>query len=371
LDGNASSPPLRGLDDDQAGAGLPTNQVTIAQSFKAAGYATAHVGKWHLGYKRGQRPNDRGFDESFGFMDGCIDNYSHFFYWNGPNRHDLWHNGKEVFYPGVFFGDLMLTNATKFMEAHRDQPFFIYYAINNPHYPYQGYPRWLEYYKNLPFPRNLYAAFISTMDEYIGKLLDEVDKLGLRDETIIAFQSDQGHSTEERAFGGGGSSGPYRGAKFSLFEGGIRIPAIIAWPGHLPRGEVRDQVAHGCDWLPTLAELCGVKLMQSDIDGRSLVKVIRSADAPSPHDVLHWTIGKQWAVREGNWKLIHAVKPTGNGPPLSATDRDFFLSDLAHSVGETHNYAAEHPVIVKHLKQLHENWVEGLEVSSSRDSTSR
>src|SRR5690606_5880068 len=106
-------------------------------------------------------------------------------------------------------------------------------------------------------PRREYAAFVSTMDERIGRVLARLDELGLRENTIVVFQSAHGHSTEERAFFGGGSAGPFRGAKFSLFEGGIRVPAIISWPGHLPAGQVRDQIATACDWLPTLADLVG------------------------------------------------------------------------------------------------------------------
>ena len=107
-----------------------------------------------------------------------------------------------------------------------------------------------KHYAKLPYPRNLYAAFLSTQDETIGNLLATLDRLKLRKDTIIVFQSDHGHSHEERAHFGGGSSGPYRGAKFSMFEGGLRVPAIISWPGKLPEGAVRDQVSHSCDWLP-------------------------------------------------------------------------------------------------------------------------
>ena len=206
--------------------------------FKAAGYATAHVGKWHLGFAKGMTPNEQGFDDSFGFLGGCIDNYSHFFYWHGPNRHDLWRNGKEVHHDGQFFPELMVAEAGRFIEANRSRPFFMYFALNMPHYPYQGYAKWLDRYRSLPHPRREYAAFVSTLDENLGRLLARLDELGLRENTIVVFQSDNGHSTEERAFFGGGSAGPYRGAKFSLFEGGIRLPAIISWPGHLPEGQV-------------------------------------------------------------------------------------------------------------------------------------
>jgi arylsulfatase A len=355
LTGNASSEP-------GGRAGMPGSQITIAEMLKAAGYATAHIGKWHLGRLPEMMPNAQGFDYSFGHLGGCIDNYSHFFYWSGPNRHDLFRNGEEVFYPGRFFGDLMVEEASRFMEQNKARPFFIYFALNMPHYPYQGDPKWIEHYKNLPAPRNLYAAFVSTLDERIGALLKKVDDLNLREKTLIIFQSDNGHSTEERAFGGGGSAGPYRGAKFSLFEGGMRLPGMISWPGHLPEGEVRGQMVHACDWMPTIAELTEVKLLSDDIDGKSIIPVIRSADAPSPHDVLHWYLSgakkdtPQWAVRQGDWKLIGNVLDSSGGA-LDDTDKKLFLSNLALDVSEKKNLAREHPDVVERLLKLHDQWL--------------
>ena len=243
-------------------AGMPAEQVTIAEMMKAAGYATGHVGKWHLGYTKETMPNGQGFDQSFGHMGGCIDNYSHFFYWNGPNRHDLWQNGKEIWRDGEFFPDLMVNECNRFLEANREKPFFLYWAINVPHYPLQGTAEWRKRYESLPDPRRKYAAFVSTLDEKVGEVLKTLDRLGLRENTIVIFQSDHGHSTEERTFGGGGNAGPYRGAKFSLFEGGIRVPAMISWPGRLPENEVRGQLGTGCDWFPTIADLCGIEFAE-------------------------------------------------------------------------------------------------------------
>ncbi len=264
--------------------GMPTEQVTIAEVLRQGNYATAHIGKWHLGYTPETMPLAQGFDFSFGHMGGCIDNYSHFFYWQGPNRHDLWRDGQEVYRDGRFFPELMVEEATAFLREHRDEPFFLYFAMNLPHYPYQGYEKWLKHYESAAYPRNLYAAFLSTLDENLGHLLQQVDALDLRERTIVIFQSDNGHSTEDRAHRGGGYAGPYRGAKFSLFEGGIRLPAIISWPGHLPQGAVRDQMATACDWLPTIAQLCNVPLPTSRIDGVSLVNILQSADAaPAAH----------------------------------------------------------------------------------------
>ena len=339
-------------------AGMPARQVTIAETFKAAGYATAHIGKWHLGYSTETMPLAQGFETSFGHMGGCIDNFSHFFYWDGPNRHDLHKNGRVIHRPGRYFPDLMVEEASQFMESHREQPFFVYFAMNGPHYPYQGDPEWLERFKDLPYPRNLYAAFLASVDERIGSLLKKVDELGLREKTIVVFQSDHGHSTEERAHLGGGSAGPYRGAKFSLFEGGIRVPAIISWPGQLPQGETRNQLAHACDWLPTLASLAGVPLIEQDIDGQSLVPVLRSVDAATPHQVLHWHVGGQngqWAVRQGEWKLIGNVQDSSGGE-LNAEDKKLFLSNLTEDKTEIHNLADKHSDIVRKLLQAHESW---------------
>ena len=319
--------------------GMPSAQVTIAEALKQAGYATAHIGKWHLGHSKQTIPNGQGFDHSFGHLVGCIDNYSHFFYWSGPNKHDLWRNGREVFHNGEFFPDLMVKEAGEFMDRNRDKPFFIYFAMNTPHYPYQGSPEWLEYYKDLPYPRNLYAAFLSTTDDRIGTLLKKVDDLGLTKDTIVVFQSDHGASKEVRAHSGGGSSGPYRGAKFSLYEGGLRIPAIISWPGHVPENQVRSQMATGCDWFPTILSLCSLPAASHRIDGKSLMPIIKSEDVPSAHTSFNWKSGRALAIREGRWKLV-------------VTGKKVELYDIPNDLGEARNLADERPEVVTHLKSV-------------------
>jgi len=342
------------------GSGMPVEQVTIAEMMKAGGYKTAHIGKWHLGYSKPIMPNGQGFDFSFGHMGGCIDNFSHFFYWNGPNRHDLWRNGQEIWADGQFFPEMMVKEASELIEKNKQQPFFMYWAINVPHYPLQGTDRWRKHYADMEPPRRMYAAFVSTMDEMIGQLIAKVDKAGLRENTIIIYQSDHGHSTEIRTFGGGGSAGPYRGAKFSLFEGGIRVPAIISWPGQLPKGAVRDQFAVACDWLPTISELCNVDLPKRKLDGKSLVNIVKSNDARPEHQVFHWQSGggkrPQWSVRDGDWKLIGNPRDTSNKAPITNND-SFFLVNLAESIDEMKNIASEHPDRVKRMKQLHDDWI--------------
>ncbi len=343
--------------------GMPTEQVTIAEIYKQAGYATAHIGKWHLGYIPETMPNAQGFDYSFGHMGGCIDNYSHFFYWSGPNRHDLFRNGVEVWEDGRFFPELMVREAKQFIDDHREKPFFMYWAINLPHYPLQGTELWRAKYADLPEPRKMYAAFVSTMDEYIGRLLAHLDETGLRERTIVVFQSDHGHSTEERTFGGGGSAGPYRGAKFSLFEGGIRVPAIISFPAKLPQDETREQLVVSVDWLPTLMELCDIAPVDHKIDGKSLMNILNDPEASTNHQVFHWQSGRglggkpQWAVREGSWKLIGNPRDTSNQAELTDKDK-LFLVDLNEDRGEKTNVADQNPDVVRRLETLHQHWIE-------------
>ena len=211
---NAGVPPPPGLDElgTSGTAVLHDEAITIAELFAAAGYSTGHVGKWHLGHAPGSRPNDQGFSSSFGHLGGCIDSYSHFFYWNGPNRHDLWRDGRRVHHDGEHFLDLMTREIQRVVDDARDAPFFVYWAINAPHYPYQADRKWLEHYADASTPRQQYAAFVSAMDERIGLVLDHLETAGRLQNTIVIFQSDNGHSTEVQALGGGGSAGPYRGA---------------------------------------------------------------------------------------------------------------------------------------------------------------
>lgn len=346
-------------------SGMPGSEYTMAEMFKDAGYRTAHIGKWHLGHPVEKQPNAQGFDYSFGHLVGCIDNFSHYFYWNGPNRHDLYRNGKEMFYPGQYFPDLMVKEASEFLDKNNPkktgEPVFIYYAMNTPHYPYQGTPEWLKYYqeKGVAYPRDLYAAFISTMDEKVGLLLQKVNELGLTENTIVVFQSDNGYSTEERAHFGGGNAGVLRGSKASLFEGGIRVPAAIRWPGKIKAGEVRKQFAVNADWMPTLAELCGINLDTKGLDGKSLVPVINNENANSVHrDVFCWQLGKQWAARNGTWKLLG--NPSIRFEKFAPND-SLFLVNLKNDPGEMTNVASEQPEKVKELQAQFEEWLKRIQ----------
>ena len=352
----------RAWQDPDQNKGMPTTKLTIAKNLKEVGYYTALVGKWHLGEGERQSPLKHGFDYCFGHRGGCIDNYSHFFYWSGPNNHDLMRNDEEVFYPGRFFPDLMVEETGKIIEAKRSEPFFIYCAFNLPHYPYQGYVKWLEYYKNqgVPSPRLDYIAFVSTMDECIGKIIDQLKKEGKYDNTVIIFQADQGYSVEERAFFGGGDAGNLRGCKGSLFEGGIRVPAIIKYTNVVPADTKIDNMAYGVDWFNTLSEIAGAKTNPKS-QGTSLMPLLTGKTNEHP-TVMNWQYGSlddtkaQWIARNGDWKLIGNVFDPRNPESLSSEDKKLFLSNLAMDETESENLASKYPEKVAELKKQHDEW---------------
>lgn len=349
-----------GLTGNAGKKGLPLEKVTIADIMKSNGYSTACIGKWHLGSDLEYAPNSRGFDHFWGFLGGCIDNYSHFFYWNGPNRHDLWENCKEIYSPGKYFIDESLHEVKSFITDTCDSgPFFLYWAINLPHYPLQPDVKWLDFYSGLADPRRMYAAFVSTMDEYVGRLMSFLKEKGIYDDTIIIFQSDNGHSTEVRSFGGGGWCGELRGAKFSLFEGGIRVPAIISWSDVIPSGETRDQLTMNIDWLPTILELCGLESEIKDMDGKSLVNVIMGKEEKSEHRTLYFDFDKQWAIRHDKWKLIYNARDVGPDDNSNTID-GYFLSNLEENLSETENYADDYPHVVKKLVSMREKYIKSI-----------
>ncbi|OUW35535.1 MAG: hypothetical protein CBD39_00310 [Flavobacteriaceae bacterium TMED179] len=347
--------------DLKSKSGLPQSEFTMAEMFKENGYETYLIGKWHLGYQPEMRPNKQGFDYSFGHLVGCIDNYSHFYYWRGPNRHDLFRNNKEIFLDGEYFPDLMVKEAKQVIEKKSENPFFIFFSMNTPHYPYQGYAKWIKYYreKGVKHPRDIYAAFLSTQDEKIGELISLLEKNNLIDDTIIIFQSDNGHSTEERAFNGGGYTGPYRGAKQCLFEGGIRVPASISWRDKIPSNQFRDQMSVNVDWMPTLIELCGFKTDTSNMDGHSLMSIINNEKAPSNHKEgycweFNWKGKVTWVARKGKWKLY--TNPYDNSRREYTYTDKFVLFDLKNDPGESINLYKKKPKVVAELKALYKTW---------------
>ena len=245
--------------------GLPTEVPTLADALKELGYYTAMSGKWHLGLAEGSRPHDHGFDDWFGFMAGCIDYYSHIFYWqmNRDGRaqfHDLWENGVEFHRDGEYFTELITEYAVKYIRRSMQlgKPFFLYIPYNAPHYPMHAPEKYVNRFPSLSWDRQIMGAMISAVDDSVGEILSELERQGLLENTFTYFQSDNGPSRETRNWMDGnrdpyygGSAGKLKGHKGSLYEGGIRSPGIMSWPDKIPVGQVIGQHGIAMDVFPT------------------------------------------------------------------------------------------------------------------------
>jgi len=295
---------------------LDLSEPTISRELRNAGYRTALFGKWHLGADLAHCPTDFGFDEFFGHRGGFIDNYRHLYLHcqsGCPPFHDLWRDKTEIFETGAYFPDLILREVSRFLESPDDRPFFLYLPFNLPHYPYQADPKFTECYRHLPYPRNLYAAMVSTVDERIGKVLELLENKNLLGDTLLIYMSDNGHSEESYqewgeeygAHGGGGYTGEWTGCKNTFYEGGIRVPAIISLPGLVPSDEVRDQIITNMDFFPTILEILNLPRPAPALDGHSLLPILRDSKAPSAYSELIFQWQESWCVRRDEWKLIH------------------------------------------------------------------
>ncbi|TBL79508.1 sulfatase-like hydrolase/transferase [Paenibacillus thalictri] len=358
--------------------GLPAAKTTIAAALKAHGYSTALVGKWHLGTAADNSPNAHGFDEFFGFKAGCIDYYSHIFYWEqagGVNPvHDLWHNGEEVWENGRYMTEMITEKAVHFIERETagQRPFFLYVPYNAPHYPMHAPAKYMERFAHLPWDRQVMAAMISAVDDGVGELVAALKRQGVYENTAIFFSSDNGPSVEARNWLDGtedlyygGSAGIFKGHKGSLFEGGVREPAILSCPGVIPTNQVNDGTAMMMDMFPTLLELAGLPAPEG-IDGRSLHAAVTgtSEAASSPHEEVYWEYNGQLAVRKGDWKLVLNGRLDFGRPVPDAVH----LSNVQDDPGERVNVKDQHPDMAEQLTALAKAWYEqvaGIEYTSS------
>ena len=358
------------LDGHRTATGLPTEVPTIASALKESGYYTAMSGKWHLGLAEGSRPHDHGFTDWFGFMAGCIDYYSHIYYWemnkDGKSQyHDLWENGKGIQRNGEYFTELITEYAIKYIRRalELDKPFLLYIPYNAPHYPMHAPEKYLERFPNLKWDRQIMAAMLSAMDDSVGKIIDELIKHDLYDNTITFFQSDNGPSRESRNWLDGnldpyygGSTGKLKGHKYSLFEGGIRSPAIINWPKNIPSGQVINEPGVAMDIFPTFLTAAGVDLNQYELDGKNILPMVIEGEKSS-HDGLFWEMNEQTAVRKDKWKLVLNGYLVEDVP----SEDNVHLFDLENDMAESINLKEKYPQITKELKKIAQDWRNGIE----------
>jgi len=361
--------------------GLP-DQPTLASRLREAGYATGIFGKWHLGTAEGYTPLDRGFDTHFGFRAGCVDYYSHIFYWQqGVNPvHDLWDDDTEAWHNGRYLTEVIAERAVGFIEDHAAEPFLCYVPFNAPHYPMHAPKEYVDRFAGLPPDRRIMAAMISAMDDGAGRILDALEAHDLTDDTIVFFSSDNGPSTESRNWLDGeeidyrgGCAGGLRGHKGSLFEGGIRVPAILSWPGGgVPRGGAVALPGVMMDLVPTLLGACGVAA-SGEIDGIDLMPALCAPEAPdgvscAPEQrTLFWEYGPQLAVRRGDWKLVLSPRDHLGGPFVAES----ILVDLRADPGETTDLAAAFPAVAEELRRELMAWAEGFSVDPEAARCSR
>ncbi len=348
-------------------SGLTPEVPTIASALKELGYATGIMGKWHLGLKDECRPNSNGFDEFSGFLAGCVDYYSHIFYWgmadgNTNPTHDLWENDEEVFDNGEYLTERITRKSVDFIQRHKDEPFMLYVAFNAPHYPMHAPEKYLKRFPYLSWDRQIMAAMISAVDDGVGEIRNTLKEFGLLEKTIIYFQSDNGPSRESRNwldgrpdYYYGGTSGIFSGHKFSLFEGGIRIPAIFSW-SERTAASVENAPHISTDIFPTILELCGGNAEEYELDGMSLVPMINKT-GKAEHEYIFWEMEGQTAVRKGKYKLVL----NGRLVEGEAQRAEVFLSDLENDPGEKNNLSELLPDLCEELKEKALAWRAGIE----------
>ncbi len=350
---------------------LPAESFTIAEMLKTQGYVTGAFGKWGLGYIESEGdPNAQGIDEFYGY--NC-QSLAHNYY---PDH--LWHNHEKVLLSendsnrtAAYSADLIHSAALSFLEKNRDKPFFLFYPSTIPHAElfakeeymemfrgkflpeksYQGVDSGPEFrlgaYGSQPEAHAAFAAMVKELDDYVGDLLDKLTELGLEKNTIVIFASDNGPHLE----GGADpdyfdSNGIYKGYKRDLYEGGIRTPLIVKWPGKVQKNAKNGHISAFWDIMPTLAEITGAEI-PVDIDGISFLPSLMGKEQKE-HEYLYWEFheqGGRTAVRMGNWK---AVKQNVDKIPQGETE----LYDLSTDPGETNNLALSNPELVLKLNDI-------------------
>ena len=350
---------------------LPANTFTVARMLKTKGYVTGAFGKWGLGYIDSEGdPNLQGFDEFYGYNCQTL---AHNYY---PDH--LWYNHEKILLPendnsktGVYSADLIHKAALDFLEVNKGKHFFLFYPTTIPHAELSAKDEYMKMFRGKFIPEKsfkgvdngpkfrlgpyasqpeahaAFAAMVKELDDYVGELLNKLKELGLEENTIVIFASDNGPHIE----GGAdpdyfNSNGKLRGYKRDMYEGGIRTPMLVRWPGKVMQGSKSDHISAFWDILPTFAEIAGAEIPK-DIDGISFLPALLGKNQKQ-HKYLYWEFHEQGgkvAVRMGNWK---AVKLNIDKTPQGETE----LYDLSKDIGETNNLAKSNPEIVKKMEVL-------------------
>ena len=347
-----TSRPLRPVDNV---AQLPLNKVLVPQALKAAGYATAMFGKWHLGEHGDHHPAKRGFDEAI------VSNGRHF---------DFVTNPKTDYPPGTYLADFLTDKAEAFVRKNKDQPFFLYLPHFGVHSPYEAKPELVERFKNKPPAGGhhdpVYAAMLFSVDQSVGRVMAVLDELKLADNTLVIFSSDNGGVggyVRERIKGDGKDktdNAPLRGGKGMLYEGGVRVPYVFRWPGKIKPGTTCDEPINSVDLFPTLVDVAGAKpppAADQPMDGVSYANLLRNGGGDTGgggtlgRDAIYWHFPGYLGAAAGNWRTT----PAGTIRAGDFKLHEFFedgrleLYNLRDDVGETRDLSKQMPDKVKEL----------------------
>jgi arylsulfatase A-like enzyme len=346
------------------------NQTLLPAVFQKANYHTALVGKWHLNgnkreqYSRGS-PLQRGFDEYISFLGGD----SSFWKSTPVNR------GGDPYPSPEYMTDLWGTEACAFIDRNKSNPFFLYLAFNAVHSPMHALDSDQDQFPDVEDKnRRIYDGMLVAMDRSIGRVLERLDKHGIADNTIVVFLNDNGggESTERYAWHSRNyaNNKPLQGYKFDVFEGGVRVPMILRWPGHVPADKVYEKMVSSMDVFPTLVEAAGLQMPEDQpTDGVDLLPFLKGENESKPHEWLCWQ-NRSWlpkteggfvvptpkvhnsAIRKENWKLVRLNEKLESGDPPPA----WSLYDLTKDIGEHNDVAAQHEDRVKELSALFDAW---------------
>ena len=358
---SANPPRNRKLIPPVTQGNLPHEQVTIAEVLKEAGYFTAHVGKWHLG-DAAHYPQTQGFDVNIGgTFWGAPTTF--FYPYGGPSR---W-GGEYRYVPHLEFGtegeyltDRLTDEALRIMDKVKDKPFFLNLCYHTVHTPIEGKPELVEYYRKKVKPsmqhQNYeYAAMVHSLDENVGRVLDKIEELGVADDTIVVFFSDNGGYINKFNNKAVTSNYPLRCGKGSLYEGGVRDPLIIRWPGVTKAGSVCSEPVSSIDFYPTfldMTNLAGDSKHNADMDGRSLVPLLKNPAFKLKRKALYWhyphyypTTTPVSAIRQGDWKLLEYFE-----------DNHIELYNLSDDIGEQNDLARTMPEKAGELRKRLDDW---------------
>lgn len=324
---------------DRGPVGLPVEEQLWPVYFRQAGYVTGHAGKWHLGNAQMPEftPNARGFTESYHFGGQK----------KLPEPKLAYKYNNQSATSDESYVDLGIAESSaRFIKAHQSEPWFLYSAFLTPHEPTDLPPGVEDKFASITDPkRRKFVAAMSLVDSAVGRILRVLEDTQQAERTLVIFLSDNGSYP-----GNGSRNTPFRGTKSTLWEGGIRSPFLIRWPGHIPAGTTLETPVISLDLLPTALAAAQIAQPAGDrrLDGKNLLPLLTGQSVEVPHEFLYWRYGDQWAIRHEKWKLVVAGKANELGPPR--------LYDLQADVEETKDVSGQHPEVVNQLRAAWEQW---------------